>query len=164
MTDKVDAKEKAKAVGHIPSGLFIICSNNGESKEGYLASWVQQVSFEPLTIAVAIGKGRPGYEHIMGGGTFTVNIVGKHDMNYLKHFWSGYSSEDNPFHNGSLELGETDNGGVILKGAKSVIECKMTSKAAPGDHEIVFAEVIGSYVNDSEAEVKTHIRKSGLDY
>ncbi|MAE58614.1 MAG: hypothetical protein CME69_07015 [Halobacteriovorax sp.] len=154
---------KAKAVGHIPSGLFIVCSNDGNTKDGYLASWVQQVSFSPLMVAVAIGKGRPGYDHIMSGETFTINIVGKHDMNYLKHFWSGYSPEENPF-NGTLDISETENGGVILNGAKSTIECRMVSNTEPGDHEIVFAEVINSYVQNEEAEVKTHVRKSGLDY
>ncbi len=160
----MDKRDRAKAVGHIPSGLFIVCANDGENKDGYLASWVQQVSFDPLMIAVAIGKGRAGYDHIMSKKTFTVNIVGKHDMNYLKHFWSGYQEEDNPFHNGELDHEISDNGGIILKQAKSTIECQMVSKEIPGDHEIVFAKVIASYVHDEKAEVKTHIRKSGMDY
>ncbi len=160
----MDNREKAKAVGHIPSGLFIVCSKSGDELDGYLASWVQQVSFEPLKIAVAIGKGRAGYDHIMSGGTFSVNVVGKHEMKYLKHFWSGYQSEDNPFKNGEIEHSISDNGAIIMTQAKSTIECKMTEKVVPGDHEIVIAEVIGSYVHDEQAEVKTHIRKSGLDY
>ena len=44
MTD--DKISKAKAVGHIPSGLFVTCVKDGEQKDGYLASWVQQISFD----------------------------------------------------------------------------------------------------------------------
>ncbi len=156
------SRDIAKAVGHIPSGLFVVTTNNGGQKDGYLASWVQQVSFSPLMIAVAIKEDRVCYEPIKEGQTFTVNIVGKHDMNYLKHFWSGYAPEDNPFSEIATKDGE--HGGVILEGAKSAVECKMVSMQKPGDHTIIFAEVIGSYVNNEEAEVKTHIRKSGLDY
>jgi flavin reductase (DIM6/NTAB) family NADH-FMN oxidoreductase RutF len=157
-----DNKKKAQAVGHIPSGLFVVCVNDNGQKDGYLASWVQQVSFEPLVIAIACKKGRMGYDHITSGKPFSVNVVGAHDMNYMKHFWSGYAPEDNPF--AELPHKESQNGCVLLDQAKSVIECKMVSSSDPGDHTIVFAEVLDSHVNNEEADVKVHIRKSGLDY
>ena len=158
----MDDREKALAVGHIPSGLFIVCTTDGDTRDGYLASWVQQVSFSPLVIAVACKAGRAGYDKITSGETFSVNVVGKHHMDYLKHFWSGYGPEDNPFGEIDHKLGE--NGGVIINEAKSAMECKMISKATPGDHDIIFAEVIGSYELNPAADVKVHIRKSGLDY
>ena len=158
----MDDKKIAQAVGHIPSGLFIITCKDGDQIDGYLASWVQQVSFSPLMIAAATKKDRPGYKGISEGKTFTINVVGKHDMNYLKHFWSGYGPDNNPFK--EIPHRVTENGGVIIEGAKSAIECRMKEMTQPGDHEIVFAEVIDSHVNNEEAEVKTHIRKSGLDY
>lgn len=78
----------------------------------------------------------------------------------MRHFWSGY--ETSPF--GDIAHDISENGGIIMKEAKSTIECKFISKSQPGDHEIVIAEVIGSYVNNEEAKPKIHIRKSGLDY
>ncbi|MCR9205062.1 MAG: flavin reductase family protein, partial [Halobacteriovoraceae bacterium] len=59
--------EKATAVGHIPSGLFIVSVNKDDQKDGYLASWVQQVSFDPLIVAFTIKSDRPGYEAIVSG-------------------------------------------------------------------------------------------------
>ena len=157
-----DQKEKAVAVGHIPSGLFIICTKNGDLADGYLASWVQQVSFNPLMISLAISSSRPGYEKIISGEVFSINIVGDHDMNYLKHFWKGYSPEENPFK--EIPYKVTPNGGVSIDAAKSTIDCKFVSKIKPGDHEIVIAEVMGSQVNNEDSKPKTHVRKSGLDY
>jgi flavin reductase (DIM6/NTAB) family NADH-FMN oxidoreductase RutF len=157
-----DAKDVAKAVGHIPSGLFIVATKNGEQLDGYLASWVQQVSFSPLMIALAINPDRPGYESIVAGKTFTVNVVGEHEMNYLKHFWSGYDPANSPFKEIEHEISEND--GILIKGAKSVIECRFKDKIKPGDHELVLAEVVASHVMNDEAKPKTHIRKSGLDY
>lgn len=157
-------EEKAAAVGHIPSGLFIVCARDPETEkiDGYLASFVQQVSFEPLTISLAVKPGRPAYDLITSGNVFTVNVVGDHDKNYMKHFWSGYDPEKNPFAEIDHEL--STDGGVKIKAAKSVIECKMASKVIPGDHEVVFAEVINSYVLNDESKPMTHVRKSGLDY
>lgn len=150
----------AAAVGHIPSGLFIVTTTEGDKKDGYLASWVQQVSFKPLVVAIAVRAGRPGYEHITAGKPFTINVVGEHETQYLRHFWKGY--EQSPF--GEIEHFVNDKGGLVIKGAKSAITCKMISKFEPGDHEVVFAEVLASNVNETEAKPKVHIRKSGLDY
>lgn len=158
-----DMKELAAGVGHIPSGLFIVTSTDESgNKDGYLASWVQQVSFSPLMIAIAIKADRPGYESIMSGKPFSVNIVGDHDTQYMRHFWSGYAPGEGPF--GEIPHKMSDNGTIMIDGAKSVVECKFVSKAQPGDHEVVFAEVINSHVLNEEAAPKTHVRKNGMDY
>lgn len=157
-----DNKEIAKAVGHIPSGLYIVTAKDGEKKDGYLASWVQQVSFSPLLVALAINPDRPGYEAITSGKVFSINVVGDHDMNYLKHFWSGYDPENSPFN--EIEHEVSANDAILMKPAKSVIECKFVEKIKPGDHEIVIAEVVASHIMNDESKPKVHIRKSGLDY
>jgi flavin reductase (DIM6/NTAB) family NADH-FMN oxidoreductase RutF len=157
-----DLKNQAEAVGHIPSGLFIITSFDGEQKTGYLASWVQQVSFNPMLVAFTIKPERPGYGHIVSGKPFAINIVGDHEANYLKHFWSGFNPEKSSFDEIAHEVSE--KGSVILTQAKSSIECVFSSKGTPGDHEVIFAEVINSYHHNAEAKPKVHIRKSGLDY
>lgn len=154
--------EKATAVGHIPSGLFIISVEHEGNKEGYLASWVQQVSFDPLIVAFTIKSDRPGYQAIKSGTPFAVNIVGEHETQYLRHFWSGFDPDNNPFNQIDHQTGP--NGGLFINDAKSSIECKYLSTTNPGDHEVVFAEVLNSKVHNEETKPKVHIRKSGLDY
>ncbi len=155
---------KADPVGHIPSGLFIVAVSDPSTHviDGYLASWVQQVSFNPLVISLAIKPGRPAYDLIKSGKNFAVNIVGEHDKTFLKHFWKGYDPLNNPFQEIPHVIGE--NGGVILSGAKSSLECKLMSSISPGDHEVVFAEVLSSYSMNDEARPMVHIRKSGASY
>lgn len=156
--------ETAAAVGHIPSGLFIVAVQNPETKEidGYLASFIQQVSFEPLMVSLAIKPGRPAYDLIKSGKPFAINVAGDHDKTYLKHFWKGYDPNNNPFHELAFELGP--NGGVLLKQAKSSIECVMVSSQKPGDHEIIFARVLSSSIFSDDSKPMVHIRKSGKDY
>ncbi|MCP4757536.1 MAG: flavin reductase family protein [Proteobacteria bacterium] len=155
---------QASAVGHIPSGLFVVCAQDPESGsiDGYLASWVQQVSFEPLMIALAVKPGRPAYGRIMDGKVFSVNVVGEHDSSYMKRFWHGYDPDDNPFD--TLETERGRYGGIILKAAKSTLECKRRSSARPGDHEVVFAEVLGDTIRHHESRPLVHIRESGTSY
>lgn len=159
----MNSQEKAAAVGHIPSGLFIICTiDENNNKDGFLGSWIQQVSFNPLLITIAIKKGRPGYEQIVSGKTFSINIVGEEQSNYLKYFWKGYSPGQGPFENIPHVISK--NGAIRINQAKSVIECICISKSQPGDHELLIAEVISSTDLNPDMKPKTYTRKSGLDY
>ena len=154
----------AAAVGHIPSGLFIVAVQDPSTGaiDGYLASWIQQVSFEPLLVSLAIKPGRPAYDLILKGLPFAINIVGDHDKTFLKHFWKGYNPEQNPFNELAYKIGE--NGGVILEQAKSSVECKLVSSDRPGDHDIVIARVLASHLHSEESKPMVHVRKSGKDY
>ncbi|HXH74284.1 MAG TPA: flavin reductase family protein [Bacteriovoracaceae bacterium] len=156
--------EKYTAVGHIPSGLFIVAVQDPETGviDGYLASWIQQVSFEPMMISMAIKPGRPAYDLISKGLPFAINVVGDHDKTFLRHFWKGYDATQNPFTELKHHIGP--NGGVHLAQAKSSIECLLVSSSRPGDHEIIFAKVLSTHVHSEESKPMVHVRKSGTDY
>jgi flavin reductase (DIM6/NTAB) family NADH-FMN oxidoreductase RutF len=155
---------KADAVGLIPSGLFIVAVYDPKTQatDGYLASWIQQVSFNPLIVALSIKPGRPAYELIKAGNPFAINIVGDHEKSFLKHFWKGYDPAVNPFNELPHHLGEFK--GLILDQAKAALECVMSESVKPGDHEVIFAEVKASHIMHTESKPMIHIRKSGADY
>lgn len=159
-----DNKDIAIPVGNIPSGLFIVCAHDKESNktDGFLASWIQQVSFDPLLVTLAVKPGRPCSDQILKKSVFSINIVGDHDTSYLKHFWSGYDEQKNPF--AELDHEVTSDNGVILKSAKSTLICRPKEIINPGDHNLVVAEVIDSVTHEDKSKPKIHLRKSGTDY
>lgn len=152
------------AVGHIPSGLFIICGYDSEAKraDGFLGSFVQQISMDPLLVALAVKPGRPSADHILAKKRFTINVVGDHEKNYLKHFWSGYDPEKNPFEEINHKV--TEEGDVLLLDARSTIIAEAVEIYEPGDHKLVIAKVIDSVVHSESAKSATHQRKDGLAY
>src|SRR5690606_5691602 len=99
---------------------------------------------------------------IVAGELFTINVVGEHERNYLKHFWSGYSPDKNPFSEIDYEVSQ--NGGIIIKAAKSVLECRKVDEIEPGDHKIIIAQVHEGHILNDQAKPYIHLRKSGLDY
>ena len=155
---------KSTAVGHIPSGLFIICGYDEENKkmDGFLGSFVQQISMDPLLISLAVKPGRPSADHILAKKRFTINVVGDHEKQYLKHFWKGYDPESNPFDEINHKL--TDNGDILMLDARSTIIAEAVEIHEPGDHKLVIAKVIDSVVHSETAKSATHQRKDGLSY
>ena len=156
------SKDETRGVGQIPSGLFIVCATDGDVIDGYLASFIQQVSFEPLLLAMAVKPGRPAYDLIKAGTTFSINVAGEHDKSFLKHFWTGYDPDRNPFAEIPHRIG--DDRTVTLEGAQAVITAKLVASHQPGDHELFIVEVLGSELLAPEAKPLVHVRKSGLDY
>lgn len=154
--------EETEGLGKIPSGLFIVAVKHDGEIDGFLASFIQQVSMKPLLVTLAMKPGRPAYDAIMAGKPFTINIVGDHDKSYLKLFWKGYDPNDNPFE--SLKYRETENGGIVLEQALASIDAVRKESYTPGDHDLVIAEVLASQVLAGEGKPLTHIRKNGLSY
>ena len=151
----------AAAFGKIPSGLFIITACEGTRKEGYLGSWVQQVSFSPLLLSIAIRPSRPCYDLIHATKRFCVNVIGQNNGGAMKPFWSPKADAD-PF--ASLEWSANTRGNIVIKNAVATLDCEFRSAASPGDHEIIFAEAVGGLVIQAEDKPLTHVRKSGLGY
>jgi flavin reductase (DIM6/NTAB) family NADH-FMN oxidoreductase RutF len=156
-----DISTEAAAVGKIPSGLFIVTTIQDGKKEGFLGSWIQQVSFSPLMIQIAIRSGRPCYEAIKRHGRFCVNVVGQKNGGMMKPFWNPDADLD-PF--SGLEWSLSARGNIVLASGVAALECERRDSFTPGDHEIVFAEVVAGHVLQTEDKSLTHTRKSGLGY
>lgn len=156
-----DVPEAAIAVGKIPSGLFIVTAASGDRKEGYLGSWIQQASFTPLLLNLAIRPGRPCYDLIQSTRRLCINIVGHRNGGMMKPFWNPETGMD-PFE--GLAWSQTERGNIILGPALAVLECELRSSVTPGDHEILFVEVVAGRVLEPEDKPLHHVRKSGLGY
>jgi flavin reductase (DIM6/NTAB) family NADH-FMN oxidoreductase RutF len=151
----------AIALGKTTSGLFIVTAIHGAIREGYLASWIQQTSFSPLMISLAMKPGRPCYDIIKTQGRFCVNIIGQKNGGVMKPFWSPNSSADAFL---GIDHFISERGNLILKGAMAALECEFRSSVTPGDHEIVFAEVLEGHIIQADDKPLAHVRKSALSY
>ena len=149
-------------VGKIPSGLFIITATDGENRDGFLGSWVQQASFIPLLISMAVKSERPALEMLRKTGRFCVNVVGHQNNGLLKPFWGKLKPGDSPLDSVSLALSERGN--WILTDALAALECETRDIATPGDHAVVFGEVVETRLLNPEDKPMIHVRKTGAAY
>jgi flavin reductase (DIM6/NTAB) family NADH-FMN oxidoreductase RutF len=149
------------ALGRVPSGLFVLTAKNGPAETGMLASWVQQCSFEPPQITVAIKRGRPITEWLTDECRFTVNILDQSQTDMVAHFGRGFSVDEPAFD--EVEIERPVDGPPILSEAVAYIECKVAARWSVADHELVLGLVVGGRVL-SEGLPMVHVRKSGAHY
>ena len=149
-------------VGKIPSGIFIVTVADGDQREGFLASWIQQVSFEPLMVSLSLNPARVAVDLLRRTHRFCINIIGQENNGVLKPFWGGLKPGVNP-----LDLVPhfiSGRGNVILTDALAVLECQPKDFIQPGDHLVVFGLVLETKMLKTEDKPMTHIRKTGSSY
>jgi flavin reductase (DIM6/NTAB) family NADH-FMN oxidoreductase RutF len=151
----------ASALGRIPSGIFVLTVARDGVETGMLASWVQQCSFEPLQVSVAIRPDRDIVSLLGDGEPFTLNILEASQTDMIVHFGRGFSLHDDAF--AGLEVRRTPGAGPVLAEALGYLECQVAGRIPAGDHDLFLARVVAGALLD-EGQPMVHIRKNGLHY
>jgi flavin reductase (DIM6/NTAB) family NADH-FMN oxidoreductase RutF len=152
----------ARALGTIPSGLFIVTAGSGEEATGALLSFVQQVGFEPPCVTIAVKAGRPLEDLIRRTGRFCVSVLDDASMTLLAHFAKGFEPGQPAFE--GIEVGHDEAGIPYPSGALSWMSLEVVGEfAGVTDHVVFCGKVIdGARLRDDKPMV--HIRKTGLSY
>lgn len=152
-----------KALGRLSGGLYILTAVRGEMKSAMLASWVNQASFEPLGISVAVAKDRAIEALMHTGDHFVLNILedGKYQA-LMKHFLKRFPPGADRF--AGVKTQRASNGCPILTDALAYLECTVTSRLELSDHWLVYATVDTGRVSNLDALPAVHHRKVGNHY
>src|SRR5919112_3535011 len=86
-----------KALGRIPSGVFVLTAKHGDSVAAMLASWVQQAAFDPPAVSIALAKDRPIRSLIAQSGRAVLSVVGEHQTPLMKKYARGIKPDEDPF-------------------------------------------------------------------
>lgn len=153
-----------QALGRIPSGLFILTARLDDQSTGMLASWVQQIGFEPPMVIVGIKRNRYITKWLERHPYFALNQLGHGQKEFLKHFGAGFAAEADAF--AGISTVETEgHRSIVLTEAMAFMECHLAHVfATGGDHDLIVARVINGAILNSGIEPGIHLRKSGFHY
>ncbi len=153
-----------RAVGKIPSGLFILTTGAGPDLSAMLVSFVQQLSFEPLCIGVAIHQNRSIGAVIERSGFFTLNICSAGDKlllrKYARHALVGDQALADVVHR------KLPDGGVLFPEACAYLHCRFSHRVSyHADHELFIGIAQSGDISDnSAAKPMAHLRHDGSKY
>ncbi len=151
-------KQVGKALGRIASGLFVVTAKCEDKEDAVLASWVNQCSFDPPAVTIALGVMRAARLLVEGSGAFIVNVLPKDDMTLLKHF----SRPPEDIFKG-VKTRKGLEGIRILSDAVSYLECEVVQAIQSGDHVLYVGEIVGGKTL-KEGDPYTHVRDNGFNY
>ena len=151
-------KQVGKALGRVASGLFVVTAKCEDKEDAVLASWVNQCSFDPPAVTIALGIMRQARLLVEGAGAFIVNVLPKDDMTLLKHF----SRPPEDIFKG-VKTRKGLEGIRILSDAVSYLECEVVQAIQSGDHVLYVGEIVGGKTLKG-GDPYTHVRDNGFNY
>lgn len=160
--EKQAASPIAAALGAIPGGVFILTAEHEDRRQGMLASWVQQVCFEPPMVVVAVAKGRPIMPLISESRQFALCQLADEDKLLRRKFRQAPEPGEDPFLGFELVNGTLHNL-PILKNCLAHLECELSCHMdVEGDHDLFVGIVRGATRRSGTPAVR--LRDNGLDY
>jgi len=155
----------ASVLGRTPSGIFILTASDGGSREtGMLASWVQQASFDPPMVTVAVNRKRYLNDWLDAAPKLALSMVAEKQFDFLKHFGRGFEPDEPAFE--EIEFARGITGLPVLSAALGYLEGNVVGQLDAGDHAIYLVEIEGAGTGpdlDSLGPM-VHIRKNGFNY
>ena len=164
--DKETRDGIGKALGRIPQGLYILTACFEHRRRGVMVSWVQQASFDPPMVLVALRKGRDIVPIIHEAHAFALSQVCEDDKLTLRKFTeprrAGYRRDDDPL--AGIETMRRATGAPIIKKSLSFLDCELVRHIdVDGDHDL-YVGLIRDGGNLHDGHVTVRLREDGFKY
>ncbi len=147
-------KEWMTAFGKMTYGIYVLTSRSGDTRNGMIASWATQVSYEPPMIMAAVHPKRFSHSLLEKNPVFGLHVIDQSQKDLLARF-----KGPDPVKKFDGIAFETRQTGVpILKNCIAWFELKIREQLSPGNHTLFIGDVINCGCNNDGAPLTT------LDY
>ena len=133
----------------IPNALALIGSASGEEWNGMTASWITQLSMEPVIIGVGIDNKAVTHRLIAEGGSFTVNLWDSEDTKPFVKFSKPAERDGNTLNGRPVTTATT--GAPVFEEAIAWMDCEVRQAINLGTHTLFLGEIVDAGINDEDA-------------
>jgi flavin reductase (DIM6/NTAB) family NADH-FMN oxidoreductase RutF len=138
-----------KVTWKIPNALALIGSRAGDERNAMTASWITQLSMEPVLIGVGVDNDAVTHRLISEGGSFTVNLWNADDTKVFVKF-SKPATDDGATLNGRPVRPAT-SGAPVFEEAVAWLDCAVRHSLDLGTHTLFIGEVLDAALVDPDA-------------
>lgn len=133
----------------IPNALALVGSRAGDERNAMTASWITQLSMEPVLIGVSVDNKAVTHRLVTDGGSFSVNLWDAADTKVFVKF-SKPATDDGATLNGRPVRPAT-TGAPIFEDAVAWLDCEVRHVLDLGSHTLFVGEVVDAAIVDDEA-------------
>lgn len=137
-----------KVTWMIPNALVLIGSRAGDEWNAMTASWITQLSMEPVLIGVGVDNSAVTHRLITEGGSFTVNLWSSADTRPFVKFSKPATKEGMALNERPIREGTT--GAPVFEEAIAWMDCEVRSSHDFGTHTLFVGEIVDAGVEDAD--------------
>ena len=133
----------------IPNALTLIGSRSGSERNGMTASWITQLSMEPVLIGVGVDNTAVTHRLISEGGSFTVNLWNAEDTRVFVKFSKPATYADGTLNGRAVK--EATTGAPVFTEAIAWMDCEVRHAIDLGTHTLFVGELVDGDIHVDEA-------------
>ena len=133
----------------IPNALALIGSRSGEERNGMTASWITQLSMEPVLIGVGVDNTAVTHRLISEGDSFTVNLWNAEDTRVFVKFSKPATYADGTLNGRPVK--EATTGAPVFTEAIAWMDCEVRHAVDLGTHTLFVGELVDGDIQVDEA-------------
>ena len=145
----VDDELLNKVTWKVPNALALIGSRAGDERNAMTASWITQLSTEPVLIGVAVDNTAVTHRLIAEGGSFTVNLWDAGDTRVFVKFSKPAVDDGETLNGRAVRAAAT--GAPVFDEAVAWMDCQVRHSLDLGTHTLFVGEIVDAAINDDEA-------------
>lgn len=134
----VNAADYRRVLGHFPSGVTVVASEDAEGPVGFACQAFSALSLDPPLVLFSVGLTSTTWPRIESTGRFCVNFLADDHEQLCRAF---AVSGGDKF--AGVDWHRSDLGSPILAGAHGWVDCTIEATYPGGDHTIVVGRVHG---------------------
>ena len=138
-----------KVTWKIPNALVLIGSRAGDERNAMTASWVTQLSMEPVLVGVGVDNTAVTHRLITEGGVFSVNLWDAEDTRVFVKF-SKPAVDDGATLNGRA-VSSAATGAPVFDEALAWMDCQVRQAIDLGTHTLFVGEVVDAALLSEDA-------------
>lgn len=135
--------------GCISRGVYVVGVCEGDRCNAFTAASVNQLSYTPLLLGIAVNPSHVSYAMMERAGQFSVNVLHSDQLDLAMRFGRKAADAENPLESILWQPGA--GGAPLLNDAMAYFECRTVSLHEAGDHRWFIARVINGEVRDAHA-------------
>ena len=133
----------------IPNALALIGSRSGDERNGMTASWITQLSMEPVLIGIGVDNTAVTHRLISEGGSFTVNLWNAEDTRVFVKFSKPATYADGTLNGRAVR--EATTGAPVFTEAIAWMDCEVRHAIDLGTHTLFVGELVDGDIHVDEA-------------
>lgn len=139
----------AQVLSRLVYGLYVVSGQAGGKRNGFTATWVTQLSFDPPLIGVGIRRDHYTFSLIKDSGTFAVSLLGERHRDLAEYFIEPSLGKREKFDEIPFTTAKT--GAPVLEGAIGYLDCRLKQIIEPGgDHLLLVGEIVDGALLEEE--------------
>ena len=158
MTAALDPLDYRSVVGHFATGVTVVTTvlPDGE-RHAMTCNSFTSVSLDPVLVLFCAEKVARFHDAVLESGLWAVSVLTTEHEHASRYFARRGREMESQFAEIPARPGPI-TGAPVLHGALAAFECRTVSTTDAGDHTVVIGQVLGTSVDDGDAEPLLYYR------